>query len=219
MYITTMTMQDRLLAARVALNNAIQDTEIIERLSSLGFGEKRLQEGLEFLDKTEKLFRLQEDEYSEQYQASQDLESQWRKEKITLRMYTTLARVLFRKDPTKMSTLGLTAPQPFKLSDWILYARQFYTNAIKIEDIQKKMADYTVTADRLQEPLNGINHLEEMKIRQEKEKGDAQRATELRDQSFAQLDEYMYGLIQIARVTLYDKQQLLEKMGISVPSQ
>ena len=134
-------------------------------------------------------------------------------------MYTTLARFLFRKDPTKMNTLGLSQGQAFKISDWILQARQFYNNAINDTEIQAKMAEYSVTSDRLQTALQEVVKLEEMKIIQEKEKGEAQRATQKRDELFAQLDEYMYGLIQIARVVLYDKEQLLEKMGIVAPSE
>lgn len=118
-----------------------------------------------------------------------------------------------------MNTLGLSQGQAFKISDWILQARQFYNNAINDTEIQAKMAEYSVTAERLQVSLEEVNKLEEMKITQEKEKGEAQRATQKRDELFAQLDEYMYGLVQIARVVLHDKEQLFEKMGIIAPSE
>jgi hypothetical protein len=218
MYVTTMTMEDRLLAAKVAITNALADDEIKERLALLGYNEERLNAGNELLTKTEAQYQDQKDEYSEQFQASENMQQEWARIKISFRMYTTLARFLFRKDPTKMNTLGLSQGQAFKISDWILQARQFYNNAINDTEIQAKMAEYSVTSDRLQTALQEVVKLEEMKIIQEKEKGEAQRATQKRDELFAQLDEYMYGLIQIARVVLYDKEQLLEKMGIVAPS-
>ena len=219
MYVTTMTMEDRLLAAKVAITNALADDEIKERLALLGYNEERLNAGNELLTKTEAQYQDQKDEYSEQFQASENMQQEWARIKISFRMYTTLARFLFRKDPTKMNTLGLSQGQAFKISDWILQARQFYNNAINDTEIQAKMAEYSVTSDRLQTALQEVVKLEEMKIIQEKEKGEAQRATQKRDELFAQLDEYMYGLIQIARVVLYDKEQLLEKMGIVAPSE
>ena len=36
----TLTMEDQLLAAQVAIGNALEDEEIKERLSRLGFGEE-----------------------------------------------------------------------------------------------------------------------------------------------------------------------------------
>ena len=219
MYVTTMTMEDRLLAAKVAITNALADDEIKERLALLGYNEERLNAGNELLTKTEAQYQDQKDEYSEQFQASENMQQEWARIKISFRMYTTLARFLFRKDPTKMNTLGLSQGQAFKISDWILQARQFYNNAINDTEIQAKMAEYSVTSERLQTALQEVVILEEMKITQEKEKGEAQRATQKRDELFAQLDEYMYGLIQIARVVLYDKEQLLEKMGIVAPSE
>jgi hypothetical protein len=219
MYVTTMTMEDRLLAAKVAITNALADDEIKERLSLLGYNEERLNQGKVLLTETEAQYQKQKDEYSEQFQASENLHQAWAKTKITFRMFSTLARFLFRKDPTKMNTLGLSQGQTFKISDWILQARQFYNNAINDTEIQAKMAEYSVTAERLQASLEEVNKLEEMKITQEKEKGEAQRATQQRDERFSQLDEYMYGLVQIARVVLHDKEQLLEKMGIIAPSE
>jgi len=219
MYVTTMTMEDRLLAAKVAVTNALADDEIKARLSLLGYNEERLNAGNDLLTKTESQYQKQKDEYSEQYQASENLQRAWANTKITFRMYATLARFLFRNDPTKMNTLGLLQGQSFKISDWILQARQFYNNAINDTEIQAKMAEYTVTSDRLQAALEEVSNLELMKINQEKEKGEAQRATQERDELFSQLDEYMYGLIQIARVVLHDKEQLLEKMGIIAPTE
>ena len=37
-----LSMEDQLLAAQVAVSNALADEEIKERLSTLGFGEERL---------------------------------------------------------------------------------------------------------------------------------------------------------------------------------
>jgi hypothetical protein len=55
--------------------------------------------------------------------------------------------------------------------------------------------------------------------KQETQKSEAQKATGERNRAFSNLDEYMYDLLQIARVMLYDKPQLLEKLGIVSPSE
>lgn len=219
MYTTKLTMEERLLAADVAISNALGDEVIMERLSFLGYDENRLKTGLELLKKVKELYNEQKKEYGEQFEASEAMYKAWETSGILYRQYSTLARVLFKNDTGTLSKLGLDKEQPKKLSDWVAQANQFYTNAMNTPAIQDKMAEYTVTAERLQAALEEVNQLLNFEKTQEKEKSEAQKATEERNQSFSQLDEYMSDLLQIAKVMLYDKPQLLEKLGIVSPSE
>ena len=209
-----LSMEDQLLAAQVAISNALADEEIKERLATLGFGEERLKQALELKTLCETLYQSQKTEYAEQYEATEKLQQEWDKNKITFSMYSTLARVLFRNDPTKMKILGLDKAAAYKISDWIMMARQFYINAMAKQEILEKMKEYTVNEERLQQALEDIKQLEQIKVTQEKEKGEAQQSTSERDDAFARLDEFMHGLINISLAVLYDKPQQVEKLGI-----
>ena len=219
MYTTKLTMEERLLASDVAISNSLGDEIIMERLSFLGYDENRLKTGLELLKRVRELYNEQKKEYGEQFEASEAMYKAWEATSILYRQYSTLARVLFKNDTGTMSKLGLDKDQPKKLSDWVAQANQFYTNAMNTQDIQEKMAEYTVSAERLQAALDDVNQLLNYEKNQEKEKSDAQKATEERNKMFSDLDQYMYDLLQIAKVMLYDKPQLLEKLGIVSPSE
>ena len=143
------------------------------------------------------------------------MQQEWEKNKITFRMYSTLARVLFRNDSVKLKILGMDQGSKYKIADWVMLVRQFYTNAISKPEILEKMKEYTVNEERLQQALSDIEQLEKIKAGQEKEKGEAQQSTSVRDDAFALLDEFMYGLINIALAVLYDQQQMVEKLGIT----
>ena len=134
-------------------------------------------------------------------------------------MYSTLARVLFRNDPTKIKILGLDKAAAYKIADGIMMSRQFYTNAMAKKEIMDKMMEYTVNEERLNQALADIKKLEQIKVTQEKEKGEAQQSTSDRDDAFARLDEFMFGLINISLAVLYDKPQLVEKLGIQALNQ
>jgi hypothetical protein len=142
------------------------------------------------------------------------MQQEWQKNKIAYNMYATLAGFLFRNDPNKMKILGLDKGTAYKIADWILLARQFYTNALSKQEILEKLKEYTVNEERLNQALADIKTLEQLKVNQEKEKGEAQQSTSDRDDAFARLDEFMYGLINISMAVLYDKPQSVEKLGI-----
>jgi hypothetical protein len=219
MYTTKLTMEERLLAADVAISNSLVDEVIMERLSFLGYDANRLKIGLELLKRVKELYNEQKKEYGEQFKASEAMYKAWEATSILYRQYSTLARVLFKNDIGTLSKLGLDKDQSKKLSDWVAQANQFYTNAINTRDIQEKMTEYTVTAERLQAALEDVNQLLNYEKNQEKEKSEAQKATEDRNKAFSDLDEYMSDLLQLAKVMLYDKPQLLEKLGIVSPSE
>jgi hypothetical protein len=219
MYTTKLTMEERLLAADVAMSNALGDEVIMERLSFLGYDENRVKAGLELLKRVKELYNEQKKEYGEQFEASEAMYKAWEATSILYRQYSTLARVLFKNDTGTLSKLGLDKDQPKKLSDWVAQANQFYTNAMSTPGIQDKMAEYTVTAERLKAASDDVIQLLNFEKNQEKEKSEAQKSTEERNKSFSDLDEYMSDLLKIAKVMLYDKPQLLEKLGIVSPSE
>jgi hypothetical protein len=217
MYTQKMTMEERLLAADVAISNAIGDEVIMERLSFLGYDETRVTAGYELFKRVRELYNEQKKEYGEQFKASDAMYKAWESARVLYRQYSTLARVLFKNDTGILSNLGLDKEQASKLANWVTQANQFYTNAMNTREIQDKMVEYTVTKERLQAALEEVNQLLKYEKDQEKEKSEAQKATDERDKAFSQLDEFMYNLLQIAKVMLYDNPQLLEKMGIVAP--
>lgn len=126
--------------------------------------------------------------------------------------------VAFRGRPAKKRRAAPGGRRKRSTAGWIRQAQQFYANALadpayiaafngigisqaELEDEQAR-ADAVATADE----------------KQEREKGDAQRARDKRGQALDALDEFMDPFLGIARVALADDPQLLEKLMIRAPS-
>jgi hypothetical protein len=112
------------------------------------------------------------------------------------------------------NSLGLNEDYPWSISDWLTQARLFYTAALKSPEIQDKLKEFAVTAEKLQAGLALVDGVESLNSQQEVEKGEAQQATRDRDAAFAALDKFMYAFNKIARLLLTEKPEHLEKLGI-----
>ena len=66
-----LTIEEHLLAAQVAINNALNQADILASLSLFGYDEAKLNAGKTLLTEAETLVNQQRVEYGEQYQASQ----------------------------------------------------------------------------------------------------------------------------------------------------
>ena len=62
-------IDDRLMAAQVAIDNAKSDSEIATLLNEFGYDPTRLDEGKAFYDSAQDLHQKQKTEYGEQYAA------------------------------------------------------------------------------------------------------------------------------------------------------
>ena len=70
-------IQDRLLAANITLENALTDTEILGLLSEFGYDEAKINAGKELYNSANEKFQQQKTEYGEQYAASEALQTKW----------------------------------------------------------------------------------------------------------------------------------------------
>lgn len=214
MYTTKQTMAERLVSAKLALTNALAEEDVREALKELGFDEARLQAGLDLYHQAEELYQVQKKEYSDQFQATEAVFTAWQEARVVHQKYVTVARLALMGHPGLKNSLGLNEDQAFSISDWLTQARLFYTAALKSPEIQDKLKEFAVTAEKLQAGLALVDRLESLNSQQEVEKGEAQQASRDRDAAFAALDKFMYAFNQIARLLLTEKPEHLEKLGI-----
>ena len=80
------------------------------------------------------------------------------------------------------------------------------------------MARFGITQEKLEAGQQLVNEVEKKLNNQLKEKGDAQNATQVRDETFEDLQDWMSDFIGISRIALKDKSQYLEILGIVVPA-
>jgi hypothetical protein len=216
-------MKNRSIAARftraqLALKNAKENQEIRSRLAEFGYNDKRLAVGEQLYQKAYELYLQQTREYSDQYQATDAKENQRDQIHKIYMKHITLARLAFQKNSSVAASLDLFSRRKKAFTPWLMQAKLFYANLLQNEEQKTALAEFGVTTEQLEEVQKMLSEIESIHNAQQKEKGEAQEATQERDDAFEKLDEWLSDFFTVARLALQDKSQLLEAFGIVVPS-
>ena len=210
----TKSMDARLLAAQVAIDNALNNADIKAYLAQYGYESARLNEGKALLAATQQLHQKQKSEYGDQFATTTALQSVWEQANNEYMRCVKIARVALKSDRGARQKLALDGKRKVIISGWITQARQFYANALADAGITAKLAEYGITQEKLQSGQQQVAQVETANIAQKKEKGEAQQATLERDAALKKLDDWMSDFTAVARVALEEKPQLIEKLGI-----
>lgn len=212
------TLAEKLLAAQVAIDNAILDVETKTLLTIYGYDDVRLAEGKALLDNANLLQQVQQKEYGDQFEATNDLNSTWNSAKKEYIRFIKISRIALKGEVAIFQKLDLLGRRKESLSGWIAQAKQFYLNALLDATVLDKLAGFGITQVKLEAGKALLENTEIKNAVQEKEKGEAQQATKERDKATDELFEWLSDFIVIARIALEEKPQMLEKLGIFVQS-
>lgn len=201
-------------SAQVAIDNALNNSEIQTYLSEYNYTPERIQAGKTLYETALAAQQKQQAEYGEQLSATETVNQAWSKAQKSYMRLIKLARVIFKNNPGIATQLGLNGQRKRSLSGWLLQAQQFYTNALNSAEVLNGFAEYGITEDKLKAAQTETLAVEAANAAQEQEKGEAQDATQQRDQAIDLLDDWLSDFIAIARIALEDRPQLLEVLGI-----
>ena len=206
-------IEDRLLAAQVAINNALADAGILSALSVFGYNESVLNTGKALYDELVDLVNSQKVEYGEQFEASAELRTAWDVADAAYMISLKVARVAFRHDAKARAALMLAGDRKQSLSGWLQQASAFYANLLSEADLLTAMTQFGYDQAKLEAEQTLVEAVAAANLKQEKEKGEAQDATQERDAKLDELTTWMADFRAIARVALEGHPQWLEKLG------
>lgn len=207
-------IDSRLLAAQVAIDNALNDAEVQGYLAQYGYDSVRIGQGKSLYDTVQALHQKQKAEYGDQFAATEAVQAALEEANAEYMRSVKVARVVLKADRAAFQKLDLNGKRKASISGWLNQARQFYTNALADSDILAKLGQFGITQARLESGKLLVDAVETANAVQEKEKGEAQQATIERDADLDKLDDWMSDFTAIARVALEEKPQFLEKLGI-----
>ncbi len=211
-------IDQKLLTAQVAIDNALTDAEIKPLLAEYGYGEARINAGKDLLTALQGLHQKQIQEYGEQYAASDFLKTKWDEANSAYMKHVKIARIALQNERGSFQKLALTGRRKESLSGWLAQAGQFYINSLADTDVQTKLAGFGITPAKLETAKQLVVDVEAANASQKKEKGEAQQATVDRDDALDNMEDWLSDFIAIARIALEERPQLLEKLGIVEPS-
>jgi hypothetical protein len=198
-----------------AISGALDNPQILEKLNLYGYTYERIMAGKKLLDKVIGLMITQVKEYGKQYAATDEqmkfLTSTYAQYMVVIK----IVRVVFKKQPDILASLGATGERPRSLSRWLRRARILYTNLLEMPNTLETLTGYGYTAERLQKELNDVEEVENLHVKQLSGKSVAQQSTQKRDEAFDELCDWFSDFRAIARIALYDDKQLLEALGIT----
>ena len=212
------TIDAKLLNAEVAIDNAMGNAAISTALEVFGYDKTRLLEGKALHERALTLHKKQKKEYGEQYAATSELKAALSSANKAYMLDLGVARVALRTQVSAAEPLQLNGRRKKTYSGWVEQVTMFYDNALENETIKAALAEYGIDEAKLSAGQAAVRKVQTLLKTQLVEKGEAQEATEARDEALELLMDWMSDFIAIARIALEGNLQLLEILGIVVES-
>jgi hypothetical protein len=213
-----MTNDEILIHGAVLINNSLSDEQIQTAVAGYGYTAEKLNTGKQLLTEAETLNRNQTAEYGEQRQAQNAYDEEKYAANQLYIKELRIARVALKNDVQAIKTLGLEGRRKKAIADWIQQALNFYRLLLNNEEWTATMANFGQTTEILTTGLEKVEAVSALYESLKKETGEAQNATILRNEQFAELTDWLGDYDEIAAIALEDQPQLLEKLGIVVKS-
>ncbi len=204
--------------ARLVIDGSLNHSEIQSYLSQYGYTLERLQEGKTLYEAAFAANEKQKKEFGEQIEATAEFKKTWEQSQKNYMRYVKIARIAFKDKPGVFTELALNGKRKRSFSGWLMQASQFYSNLLGNQQRLDAMAKYGITSEMLTAGQTELDTVQAANISQQKEKGDAQAAREVRDKAIDELDDWLSDLIAISRIALEESPQLIESLGIVEPS-
>ncbi len=204
---------ERLMAAQVAIDAVLADAELQNALTPFGYSPERMAAARAQFEEAEKLQQAQQREYGEQFGATAAFEAAYEAADSAYMRSLKLARVAFKNDVQAQQGLGLNGRRKKSISGWVDQALLFYASLLEKPEFLAGLAQFGYDAAKVQAEMDLVTAVRAANVTQENEKGDAQKATQRRDASLDELDDWLADFKVVAEVALADDAQQLEKLG------
>ena len=204
--------------AQLAIDNSLNNPQILAAVKDFGYTTERLNQGKTLYNALAAAQLETSSESGEQISASETVQAQWETAKKSYMRLVKVSRVALKKDGGAIAQLALSGKRKESLSGWLSQANQFYQNALSSPAILKALKEFGITDKKLKAGLEAVKAVEAANLVQEKEKGEAQAATQKRDAALDAMQDWLSDYLAIAKVALEEEPQLLEGLGVLVRS-
>ncbi len=205
----------QLAESRIAIENTLSNIEIGKMLAQVGYNKKKMLEGKGLYETTLQVQEAYEDKYGQQYGATKSFNQDLALAKALYSRHRKLAKIAYEDNIEKQKVLKLHRPVSVRIEKWLLDAHTFYKVLSRDTSVVQQ---YGVFTEELAQAQAMIEALQEARNWQISKKGEAQHATRQRNASLDALNVWMKDFRQAARYALREDEELLEVLGMFVPS-
>lgn len=202
----------------IALTNTEKNELIGERLAANGYHAEALAEGRKLLEDATAIYKTCQMEREGMF-ASHDLfESRRNELDAIFDIQRKKARVVFRGDNLAFEKLALTGRYPQRYAPWIASATKFYEGLQANPELLDRLKPMGITEETVQNALALINDVIAAYAAYTNMKGNSQKHTQLKEEAFNKISDWMRDFYAIAKIAFHDQPQQIESFGIVVKS-
>ncbi len=218
MDVNLLSINERLAKYKLFLDVAQTDEVVKPVLANYGYDEPTVLAGKTLYDTTLGLNQQQEKEFGEKLGATDDQHAARRAAFGEYMELVGLSRIVLKRERNLLSQLDLGGDRESAYDKSYMQMLNFYGAALSSQAIQDKLARVKVTSERLNAGKALVETMQQKHQAQLKETSESERATHDRDQSLAELDDWMSDFRGVARIALKAQPQYLERLGLVDPS-
>lgn len=207
-------LQEELGLGRITIRNAMENAGIMKKLAKLGYELKEMERGWGLLEQVYMLQSEKIDKYGSMVGATQSFYEELKMCKAQYKTHRKLARIAYDGNREKFTKLQLDK-NTTAVEKWLHNASIFYQELLRDST---SIVQYGVSLEELQQMQAMIGALLDKRNRQVNHKGEAQNATQKRNEVMKAYKTWMKDFRLAARFALREEPQLLETLGIMVPT-
>jgi len=198
---------------QLTLDAARANPQISKELAKQGYNGDRMNVGIGLVGE----FKVQQQAYQqaigEQCGATDALQLAQQVANATYMFHIKVARLAVPKDRDLWRTLGLNGRREQSYNGWLEQTEAFYDN---LPEALPFLKNHGITAASIEQAKEQIQAVRDARVSQTHRKGATQISKQQRDETLAQLEEWMEDFIRTARFVYAKNPQQLESLGIAV---
>ncbi|MEK6478089.1 hypothetical protein WJR50_11160 [Catalinimonas sp. 4WD22] len=210
------TVSSELVQAHIAIENALSHEPILKKLAAFNYNQKRMLEGKVLKEELEMLESVKQDKYGQQFSSTDSIYAQQKEIMQRYKQHCKRARMAFEGQRGILEQLQLPGKRKGDFHGLMGQIKAFYT---KIEQYAEQVSKFNISPEEVAQTKAMLEALSAARLQQQQSKGEAQHATHQRDAKRKELRKWMSQFRKVARIALADEPQLLESLGILVPTQ
>ena len=196
---------------QLAIDYTLRTPEVQKGLNRVGFSKADIQQGKVLLGQVQMLNAVQQKEYGDRYQATDELAKARQQARERYMWHLEVARLALKDQRGLWKTLELGGERKTNLFGWLVQAQTFYHN---VDLVKPALAQYNLTEAELQQGASMLEAVIEAYNVRQKEDSEAQTATRQRNEALAQLKSWMRRFRMSARLAFADDLTTLRGLGL-----
>ena len=201
---------------RSAIELSINDETLKLAAAEFGYTAEKVAGLKTLFDETDAFYEAQKIALAKQLAATRDFETKREAADRMLQHYIDTARLAFKNVPNAYDDLGIRGKRKRAFGEWAAQGKYFF-NRILLPEYASVMANYQVSQSDLEAGQRAVFDTIDAETAGENAKAEAQKATELKTNSWNRLKIAMRKYLNVMKEALEDDPQMKEKLGIVTP--